>query len=322
MPRMRLGVALLVPRPEADAVDTLRRALGDTSLDTIPAHLTLVPPVNVAERDLGDALQVLSAAAAATRPFTLSLGPPATFWPDSPVVYLPAAGDVAALERLRDRVFHAPLARPLTWPFVPHVTLADQAPPERIEAAVAALHSYRADVAFVGVHLLQEGPDRRWTVAADASFREPAVVGRGGLPLELTVSERADPLVTRWAESAWSAHDRDEYGDRWVPDDPFAVTARREGGVVGLAEGVVRGEVCELRGLVVDREVRSQGVGSHLVAAVESLAAERGCAVCRVRAPAGGRAEGFYRSRGWVEVAALGDWRWGRDFVRMERRLG
>jgi GNAT superfamily N-acetyltransferase len=159
-------------------------------------------------------------------------------------------------------------------------------------------------------------------VAADAGFQQPAVVGRGGLPLELTVSERADPLVATWAASAWSAHDRDEYGHVWVPDVPFAVTARREGGVVGLADGAVRGEACELRRLVVDRGARSQGVGSHLLAAVESLAAERDCTVCRLRAPAGGRADGFYRARGWVEVGALPDWRWGRDFVRLERRLG
>src|SRR6266702_3999449 len=109
MPRTRLGVALLVPSPQADEVDGLRRALGDPVLGRVPAHLTLVPPVNVAERDLGDALDVLRSAAGATRPFSLSFGPPATFWPDSPVVYLPASGDVAALEQLRDRVFRAPL---------------------------------------------------------------------------------------------------------------------------------------------------------------------------------------------------------------------
>jgi GNAT superfamily N-acetyltransferase len=104
-------------------------------------------------------------------------------------------------------------------------------------------------------------------------------------------------------------------------DAPFAITARREGSVVGLAEGVIRDDVCELQRVIVDEVLRDQGVGSHLLAAVESLAAERGCAVCRLRAPADGRAEGFYRRRGWVEVGALPDWRWGRDFVRMERRL-
>lgn len=315
MPRKRLGVALLVPAPQSEEVDGLRRALGDGALGRVPAHLTLVPPVNVAERDLGDALELLGAAAAVTSPFTLSLGPPATFWPDAPVVHLAAGGDVVALDRLRERVFQPPLARTLSWPFVPHVTLADEAAPDRIEAAVTALGSYRTEVRFERVHLLEEGQGRVWSVAADAAFRKPAVVARGGLALELTVSERADPLVASWATSAWAAHDEGE-------EMRFAVTARREGGVVGLAEGVVRGRVCELRRLIVEDAARGQGVGSHVLAAVESLAAERGCTVCRLRAPAGGRAAGFYRARGWVDVGTLPDWRWGRDFVRMERRLG
>lgn len=318
---MRLGVALLVPSPQADEIDGLRRALGDPVLGRVPAHLTLVPPVNVADRDLRDALDVLAVAAAATRPFTLVLGPPATFWPDNPVVHLPVEGDVAAVEDLRLRVFRAPLARPLTWPFVPHVTIADEAAPVRIDAAVSALSSYRTSVRFERVHLLQEGAQRRWTVAADAAFRVPAVVGRGGLPIELTVSDGVDPLVARWADAAWAEEDREDVGTPREPDAPFAITARREGAVVGLAEGIVRGEVCELRRLMVDRDARAQGVGSHVLAAVESLAAERGCRVCRLRAPAGGRAEGFYRARGWVEVGTLPDWRRGRDFVRMERRL-
>src|SRR5437763_3203417 len=233
MPRMRLGVALLVPAPQSDEIDGLRRALDDPVLGRVPAHLTLVPPVNVAERDLGGALEVLGSAGAATGPFSLRLGPPATFWPDAPVVYLPAGDDVGALDRLRERVFRPPLARPLTWPFVPHVTLADEAAPGRIEAAVAALGSYRIEVRFERVHLLQEGQGRVWTVAADVAFRKPAVVGRGSLPLELTVSERADPLVARWAGSAWAVHDQGE-------DSPFAVTARRDGTVVGVAVGVGR----------------------------------------------------------------------------------
>ncbi|MGH9074567.1 MAG: hypothetical protein ACRDZQ_10690, partial [Acidimicrobiales bacterium] len=66
----------------------------------------------------------------------------------------------------------------------------------------------------------------------------------------------------------------------------------------------------------------SEGVGSHLLAAVESLAAEDGCRAVHLMALAGGRAEGFYRGRGWVVTALLPAWREGRDFVAMERRLG
>ena len=59
MARQRLGVALLVPAPVSTEMDGLRRALGDGTLDRIPAHLTLVPPVNVNYADLADALRVL-----------------------------------------------------------------------------------------------------------------------------------------------------------------------------------------------------------------------------------------------------------------------
>ncbi|HVM02638.1 MAG TPA: 2'-5' RNA ligase family protein, partial [Acidimicrobiales bacterium] len=193
MPKARLGVALLLPPAVAAEVDGLRRALGDGALGRIPAHLTLVPPVNVREDRLGDALAVLRSAAAATRPLRLALGPPATFLPDNPVLYLVVGGDLDGLSALRQAVFADPLARPLTWPWVPHVTVADEAEPGRIAAALEALADYRADVTVERVHLLREGPGRAWAPIADAPLAAAAVVGRGGLPVELVVSERPDP---------------------------------------------------------------------------------------------------------------------------------
>jgi len=166
---VRLGVALLLPPPLDAEVDGLRRALDDGSLGRIPAHLTLVPPVNVREDALGTALAVLRVAAAATEVFTLELGPPATFLPDNPTLHLTVA-DATVVRALRDRIFVDPLARPLTWPFVPHVTLADEAAPHRISAALIALSGYRVEAGFDRVHLLREGPGRIWTAIADAPF--------------------------------------------------------------------------------------------------------------------------------------------------------
>lgn len=180
VPKSRVGVALLLPDPVAREVDGLRRALGDGALGRIPPHLTLVPPVNVREDRFADALAVLRDAAAATRPLRLALGPPATFLPVNPVVYLPVhgdhgvhgvQGDLDALHALRDRVFRDPLARPLTWPFVPHVTLADDVDPARIPPALAALADYRAECTVDRLHLLQEGVGRTWTPVADVPFR-------------------------------------------------------------------------------------------------------------------------------------------------------
>jgi 2'-5' RNA ligase len=170
MPRRRLGVALLLPEPSATEVDGLRRALGDGTLGRIPAHLTLAPPVNVRDDDMPAALDVLRRAAAQTGPLDLRLGPPTTFHPVTPVVYLGVDGDVTALHALRDRVFHPPLERRLTRPFVPHVTLADEVDPVRIPAAVATLADYVVDVRFEAVHLLEELRGRVWRPIADATF--------------------------------------------------------------------------------------------------------------------------------------------------------
>ncbi|MHB8670136.1 MAG: GNAT family N-acetyltransferase [Acidimicrobiales bacterium] len=374
MPRLRLGVALLVPAPFDREVDALRRAVGDGSLGRIPAHLTLVPPVNVRDDRLADAMDVLRDAAASTRPFALALGPPATFHPDTPVLYLPATdptptstrqpatgpavqpatgpavqpatgpavqpatgpavqpatgpagrpptGQPGPVFRLRDLVFRPPLARRLTWPFVPHVTLAEELAPDRLVAAVAVLSSYRLTVTFDRVHLLQEGPGRIWTPMADAEFSAPAVIGRGGLPLELSHSEGPDPETVAFADREWPLYDREEFGPRvsWSKE-PFTIAARREGIVVGFARGWTAGGVAFLSELIVAGNARGQGIGSHLLAEVTSLAGRRGCHRMALRALAASGAQGFYAARGWVQEARFSPWIHDRDMVQLRRDL-
>jgi 2'-5' RNA ligase len=257
--RVRLGVALLLPPVTAAEVDGLRRALGDGALGRIPAHVTLVPPVNVREDRLGEALAVLRRAAAATRPFTVALGPPATFLPDNPTIHL-AVAEEGPVRAVRDRVFVDPLARALTWPFVPHVTLADEAAPERIAAALVALADYRVEVTFDRAHLLREGPGRVWAPIADAPFAPAAVIGRGGLPLELTVSDDVDPEARAITRAG-----------------PLTVTARSDGRVAGWATGWCAGGRAHVAALVVSEDQAALDVEGHLLAAFASEAARRGC---------------------------------------------
>ncbi len=191
-PRHRLGVALLLDPPGSLEVDGLRRALGDTALGAVPAHVTLVPPVNVRTEDLGLALQVLRRAATdQSGPIAVELGPVTTFMPASPVVYLAVGGpDLDRLARLRQAVVAGPMLRPDHWPWVPHVTLTDDAPADRIDAARAALFSYSAATVFDRVVLLEER-EHRWQPLADACLGRAAVVGRGGLELEIVEEARA-----------------------------------------------------------------------------------------------------------------------------------
>jgi 2'-5' RNA ligase len=287
--RVRLGAALLVPAPLAEEIDGLRRALGDRSLERVPPHLTLVPPVNVREGDLAEALASLRAASATVAgPLTFELGPPANFLPANPVVYLAVGGSLERLDTLRRRLFVAPLARDLTWPFVAHVTLAEMAGPAEADAAVAALSHYRAAATFDRVHLLQEvrqDGQRRWTPLADAAFGPPAIIGRGGLALELTRSQMLDPEGAALAEG------------RVATDRPvtrrLVVTGRREGEVVAVGGAWLEPDGGQVA-IFVDARQRGQGLGSHVLAAVEQSVRSSGwgCSHLRALGPAG-----FYAAR-------------------------
>jgi 2'-5' RNA ligase len=273
MARVRLGVVVLVPGAMALEVDGLRRACGDAALDRVPPHMTLVPPVNVTVARIPEALSLLRTAASAMEPFDLTLGPVTSFRPDSPTLYLAVGGSdaaLASLHRVRDAVFVAPLHRELSWPFVPHVTIADEATDARIDAAIQALGDYRATVTCRSVHLLQEQRDDsgpKWTPIADYRFAPPIPVARGGLPLELWLSDRPDPEARLLLEA----------GGQPQPDgdEPtLTVTARRRDETVGVLWGVNGGGASRASALVVSPEHRDQGIAHHLharfVAEIES----------------------------------------------------
>jgi 2'-5' RNA ligase len=301
--RHRLGVVLLVPPPLAVEIDGLRRGLGDGALGRIPAHLTLVPPVNVTAADLPDALGRLRSAAAEGAPVRLVLGPAVTFHPVTPVVYLDVGGDVAALAALRERVFRPPLSRPLSFPFVPHVTLADDIAERRIPAAVAALADFRAEVTVDRVTLLEEHAGRHWLPVADAAFGPPAVVGRGGVELEIAVSQLADPVARRLLGDEGPA----------VEPEPgaWAVTARRGGEPVGVARGGTVGDRLVVTAVVVAPDHRRQGIGRHLLAAVEATARSRSLPTIALTPPPdatlGAAATALLAGAGWAPGAG-GSW--------------
>ena len=292
MPRRRLGVVLLVPPPVAHEVDGLRRALGDGTLGKVPPHITLVPPVNVREADLGAALGTVRAAAAAAGPLTLDIGPVETFLPVNPVVYLAVGGpSLPTLHTLQSALRAGPLDRTVTHEFVPHVTVADDLDEEHIPAAMAALAGYRHTIVRVPhLHVLEEVRDeadqRVWRPLAGVAFGARSVVGRGGLETVIEVHDRVPP------DAGPLAAERE-------PAD-LVLVARRAEIVVGVLGGRVRGAKAWLEWVEVDPGVEGEGVGSQLVAAFESVAAERGAARVFARAEPGERAESFLAGRGWA----------------------
>jgi 2'-5' RNA ligase len=293
-------VALLLDPPLSDEVDGLRRALGDPSLGRVPPHLTLVPPVNIRAGDLPAALARLRAAAAAFRaPLRLTLGPVATFWPDNPVIYLDVGGDLPQLRKLRDSVFAPPLERALSWPWVPHVTLADTAGESRIQAALAALDRYAAVAKVDRVVLLEQHGGQHWTAIADAAFGSPVVVGTGGLAVEISRGRVVDPEAWSVVHETVPAPEESAGGDRCHPLPsffPIVLTARRESEVAGVAVAW-RAEEGAHVAVVVASAVRRQGIGAQLLGHLESAICEEEWRfpVLYSHGPLG-----FYRARsGW-----------------------
>jgi len=323
-PRRRLTVALVVTGRVADEIDGLRRALGANSLARIAPHCTLIPPVNVREEDVASVLAQVRSAAASSAPIAVTLGPPGTFWPKTPVLHLAVGGDLEAMEGLRDDLAAGLLSPPSARrerPFVPHVTLDQRIEPDRLRQALDALADYRRDYCFERVTVLEQDAQSRWQPLADAELIQARVAGRGTFDLELSVVDRLDPVVAGWAAEQWEQYSRECFGEAARLPAPYAIVARSDGRPVGVAEGEVRGSVCRLEKVLVDAKWRNQGVGSHLLRAVERLGLERGCTTVTLEAFSGGRAQQFCADRGFVVTATLPNWRQERDFVLMERRI-
>jgi 2'-5' RNA ligase len=302
-------VALLLDRPLADEVDGLRRALGDPALGRIPAHLTLVPPVNVRRDQLADAASRLRTAASLVGgPIRLTLGSVSTFLPANPVIFLAVGGDTEALRRLRDGVFVSPLERNLSWPWVPHVTLADGIAEDRIASALVALDRFAVVWEVDRLVMLQEGPGRVWRPLSDVTLGPRVSVGTGGLALEITPGRMLDPDARRMVEDAGlvagagSAAGLDPGTDLDAPRPvffPIVLSGRRQGRLEGVAAAWAEAEGGRLA-VYVRPGSRRQGIGSHLLAHLEAAARGAGWPYEYL---AGEGPEEFYRSRGdWVRA--------------------
>jgi 8-oxo-dGTP pyrophosphatase MutT (NUDIX family)/2'-5' RNA ligase len=177
MARARLGVIARLPEPLAIHVQAWRRALGDPEAGRIGPHLTLVPPQTVAERDLDRAVALVERAATGAVPFLVELDGAATFLPESPVAYLVVREGGPALEAIEAALRESPLER-RTHPFHPHVTVAQDLPDDRIEAAARELAGFRAAFPVRELALLREDRDKLWrplataTVGASTAVRE------------------------------------------------------------------------------------------------------------------------------------------------------
>ena len=119
-----IGVAIAIPEPWATELQDYRTSVGDTTATHIPTHITLIPPAEVDDSELGTVTEHLADAAAGIAPFDIHLRGTGTFRPVSPVVFVNLAEGFSGCELLADAVRQGPLAVELDHPYHPHVTIA------------------------------------------------------------------------------------------------------------------------------------------------------------------------------------------------------
>ncbi|MBW8486918.1 2'-5' RNA ligase family protein [Actinomadura parmotrematis] len=169
-----IGVAVPIPEPYGGWLQRTREALGDPLARAIPTHVTLLPPTDVPAGDLGCVEDHLRSVAAGQRGFRIRLRGTGTFRPVSPVVFVALADGAGGCERLQAAVMSGPLARALTFPYHPHVTIAHHLPDEVMDRAVKELADFRAEFEVRRFALYEHGADGVWRPRRDF------VLGAGG----------------------------------------------------------------------------------------------------------------------------------------------
>jgi 2'-5' RNA ligase len=157
-----IGVAIAIPEPYGSELQRCRISFGDASAGGIPTHVTLLPPTEVDDADLPAIESHLYDVAAGRRPFVLHLRGTGTFRPVSPVVFIAVVEGISACEVLTNAVRSGPLDRELSFPYHPHVTLAQQISDEALDAAFVALADFDCAFSVPAFSLYVHGDDDVW----------------------------------------------------------------------------------------------------------------------------------------------------------------
>lgn len=163
----QIGVAIAVPAPLDALLVSCRASTGDPMAWSIPPHVTLVPPQEMANHALPQVAQHLSCVASRAEPFVIRLRGTGTFRPVSPVVFLAlddGAQEVAALE---ETVRAGVLGSERAFPFHPHVTLAHGVPDDCLDRAVTEMAGLDVSFEVDSLRLYRYGADAMWHALSD-----------------------------------------------------------------------------------------------------------------------------------------------------------
>lgn len=165
-----LGVAIAVPEPFAAELGAYRERFRDPMAHAIPAHITLVPPVQLARARLGEVNEHLERVGAASAPFDVRLRGTGTFRPVSPVVFVPLVTGISGCEALERATRVPPLDVTVHFPYHPHVTVAHHVTDDILDEAFDAMAEYDASFTVSALNLYEHGGDGIWRPIREFPF--------------------------------------------------------------------------------------------------------------------------------------------------------
>jgi 2'-5' RNA ligase len=165
-----IGVSVAVPEPFAAELEAWRERFGDPLAHAVPAHVTLVPPVEIPVRAMPEVVAHLTSCAASAAPFVIRLRGTGTFRPVSPVVFVPLVEGISGCESLERRVRSGPLGTPARFPYHPHVTVAHHVADPVLDDAFDLLAGYEARFEVDRFVLYEHGDDGIWRPTRDFPF--------------------------------------------------------------------------------------------------------------------------------------------------------
>ncbi|GAA4207118.1 2'-5' RNA ligase family protein [Actinocatenispora rupis] len=168
-----IGVAIDVPEPWGSYLNRCRARTGDPQAAYVPTHLTLLPPTEISDESEPEVERHLARVATAHPAFGLLLRGTGTFRPITDVVFVTVAAGISECERLAADVRSGPLARELSYPYHPHITVAQDVPEMELDRVFAELADFEVRFDAVRFRLFAHNGDRRWRPCRDFALTGP-----------------------------------------------------------------------------------------------------------------------------------------------------
>jgi 2'-5' RNA ligase len=169
-----LGIIVPIPEPWAQLLVDWRSKVGDPQASLVPPHVTLLPPTEVPVSDRTLISAHLAEVARNHPPFDMHLSGTGTFSPVSEVVFVTVARGIGSCELIANDVRRGPLARSLTFPYHPHVTVAHDVPGDMLELAYTGLSDLSAEFRVTAFTEFEQTPGGAWAVAREYPLTGPA----------------------------------------------------------------------------------------------------------------------------------------------------